>query len=424
MFSSSNYKIEKSVQHLLDFLHDYIGFDSVAPKFGESNVRDVQYWLAEKLSSWKIFDQVEIWEDVVGEPNVAASIFGTGNGRSLMFNGHSDVVPVTAEQLNSWIKPGPWESFVLEDKVYGRGTSDMKGGNAAAIFAVKSLIEEGYKPLGNIILAFNIGEECVKPEIGIESVLNHGFSADIVINMEPTSMVICPAGVGFFYFKIDVEGKAGHPAVRRLCVYPAQGVDYPPAIDAFAKLRLCTDDLDNLFYQWGLYKKHPLLPPGTMTAGPVFINAGELSASIPEKATAVYSVAFNPGLTSKEVLAEIKSVLDNVSSKDYWLREHPPVIEAPYLDPVFYEPFDIGVDHPAVQVLTQAYSEALNNPPRINSLWGPCDANIVASHNIDVLVFGPGDIACNIHSSNEFIPLDNLVNAVEVYRRFITKWCS
>ncbi|MDD4793117.1 MAG: M20/M25/M40 family metallo-hydrolase, partial [Firmicutes bacterium] len=128
--------IDESTEEFLEFLGDYIRIKSVNPRIavetsdGPAEVKTCQEWLYNTLDSWNIFSKLDKWEVEPGQPNIAAILSGTakGDGESLMFNGHSDTVDVTAEQLKSWTGPGPWSGIVKDGRVWGRGAGDMKAG--------------------------------------------------------------------------------------------------------------------------------------------------------------------------------------------------------------------------------------------------------------------------------------------------------
>src|SRR5690554_3889785 len=123
--------IERTEDELVSFLSDYLRFRSINPDMlaeGETTeLRECQEWLAQQLESWQAFDDVQLIGVDTEQPNVAARRKGSGGDADLLFNGHTDVVPVTSEQEENWTIGTPWGGEVIDGKIVGRGASDMKG---------------------------------------------------------------------------------------------------------------------------------------------------------------------------------------------------------------------------------------------------------------------------------------------------------
>ena len=419
-------KVDQQANDLLEFLQQYVAHKSVNP--GRGTLEDpgeeesCQCWLASELKRMGCFDKIDLWADVPGRPNLAAIITGHSGRPGLMFNGHTDTVEVTPAQKESWIG-NPWSGDTRDGKLYGRGSTDMKSGNAAFLWAAKVLCEMGMPLRNNLILTFSIAEETGEADVGPLSVLRRGYTAPFVVNAEPTNLRISPATMGWFFFKITVLGKGLHPASRYAAVYPAREPLPLPGIDAVEKLRKIMDALTQLEHDWSLYQRHIFMPPGAMNMSPVYIHGGNLRASMPEQCEVVYAVVYNPALRSEEVMRQIRAAIDGVVASDSWLREHPPFFEAPVIHQVL-EPVNLPLEHPAVQKLAAAYREALGTEPEFGSLSGPCDANIMSEAGITTIIFGPGDLAMNAHGTNEYVPVQQVIDACKVYASLMMDCCG
>lgn len=420
--------IDQRRDEILRFLGEYVAHPSPGPKQGEPEVRACQEWLRDQVTSWGCFDLVDFWEGAPDQPNLVAVRSGSGGvdavARALMLNGHSDVVPVTPQQQAIWEGAGPWSGELRAGRVWGRGACDMKGGNTACLWAARLLAEAGVRLHGDLLVSMVIGEEACNPWAGCWSMVERGYQPPLVVVAEPTGLQVCPAGVGWFIFRLTVPGKALHAASRHLASYPRGRGGEPPGVDAIAKLRLVMDALDRLGQDWALYEHHPLAPPGNMHLGAVCVRAGEYHATLAERAEAVYTVVFLPGRTSAEVLAEIRATVERVAQGDRWLREHPPVLEAPFLDPLFFEPVDMPLNGPAVAAFTRAYRAALGRAAPLACLPGPCDANLLTMRGVPSIIFGPGDWSCNLHGANEFVPADEVIAATRVFASLAIEWCG
>jgi acetylornithine deacetylase len=151
--------------------------------------------LAGTLESWGL--RVEMYDAAPGRPNVIARA-GRGNGRSLMLNGHVDVVGVDG------MSHAPFAADERAGKLYGRGAADMKGGIASMCAAAARVAARGIE--GEVILAAVADEE--HTSLGTRAMLRRGVRADAAIVAEPTSLAIMPAHKGFAWLEVDVKGRA------------------------------------------------------------------------------------------------------------------------------------------------------------------------------------------------------------------------
>ncbi|KPK19775.1 MAG: hypothetical protein AMJ70_08505, partial [Dehalococcoidia bacterium SG8_51_3] len=146
--------------------------------------------------------------DYRGRPNIIGVMEGKPSARSLVLNGHIDVVP--PEPIAEW-EFSPWAGKVVGDKVYGRGACDMKAGLMANYHALKVLLETGFKPEGTVILQSVIEEEAMAGG-GTLACLVEGFIADGMVIPEP-NMKIMIAHPGVLFFKVRIIGKSAHAGV-------------------------------------------------------------------------------------------------------------------------------------------------------------------------------------------------------------------
>ncbi|MFM9106887.1 MAG: M20/M25/M40 family metallo-hydrolase [Chloroflexota bacterium] len=419
-------RIDETRGPLLEFLAGYVRIPSVTPGSAPEDLpgetRTCQAWLARELAGWGMFDTLDMWEDQPGQPNVAAGIRSPGGSveHALAYNGHTDTVGVSAEQRAHWVGD-PWSAEIRDGRMYGRGTTDMKAGNAAFLWAMRAVHDCGFRPASDVIATITIGEETSEAEIGPLSALRRGYRAPLIVNGEPTSLRIAPAGMGWFFFRLLVEGKSLHPAARYRAVYPQPGDEPPPGVDAVEKMRMLMDAISALERDWALHRKHPLMPPGGMNVSPVFIQGGSLRAEMPPSCEAVFAAVVRPGDSCQGVLSEIGEAIAGVVARDSWLRVHPPTIEYPVIHAAM-EPLDTPITHPGVVALGDAYTKALGGRPAYGCLPGPCDANFMAAAGETVVIFGPGDLSLGAHGTNECVPVQEVVDACKVYASLILEW--
>src|ERR671921_1347969 len=146
--------------------------------------------------------------DVEGKRNIVAGWAARGSGgRSLILNGHVDVVPPAAEAL--WTNP-PFRAVPDGDWLYGRGAGDMKAGLAAMTGAVRALKSAGYDPAADVQLQSVVEEECTGH--GTLQCLLDGARAEACVITEPHPDHITVAQVGVLWFHVDVTGVPAHAA--------------------------------------------------------------------------------------------------------------------------------------------------------------------------------------------------------------------
>ena len=135
--------------------------------------------------------EVELQEVEPGREQVIARLKGTGGGKSMMFNGHLDIDPLSL----GW-KHDPWQPTVEGDRLYGAGVMNMKGGDAAMIAAAEAIRTSGVEIAGDIVIALVDGE--LQGGVGTVHLLEQGLRTDAAIVPEPfgaDAVVTTHAGV-------------------------------------------------------------------------------------------------------------------------------------------------------------------------------------------------------------------------------------
>ena len=253
----------------------------------------LQAALAERLEGSGF--EVDVWEptpehaaghplsveglDFEGRPQLAATLRGTGGGRSLLLNGHIDVVPARLE--DGW-EQDPFDPVVVDGAIVGRGTADMKGGIAAMVVAAQVLAEAG--PLrGDLVVCTNTDEE--SSGAGGLACVRHGVTADLTIVPEPSSLEVWPACRGTVYCTVTITGRAGHAEQEH--PHWCDG----GAVSAVEKGRLVCDALDALAREWRTRAdlKHPLLDPPDLVITRFVADAG-WHVTIPDRCELDFSV--------------------------------------------------------------------------------------------------------------------------------------
>ena len=145
-------------------------------------------------------------------PNIIGTMPGASGAPSIILNGHIDVV--SPEPVKSW-QYDPWGGQVVGDRMYGRGTGDMKAGLLANFFALKALRKAGLKPKGAVMLQSVIDEEAGGAG-GTLACLTEGYKADGIICTEPHNLNVTISHAGINYFRVKIRGKTSHAGLAHL----------------------------------------------------------------------------------------------------------------------------------------------------------------------------------------------------------------
>jgi acetylornithine deacetylase len=340
-----------------------------------------------------------------GRPNVVGIYHTRGQGKSIILNGHTDVV--TPEPVARWTRD-PWGGQVEDDKLYGRGACDMKGGLAAMIMAVQSILDIGLKPRGDVMLECVIEEEAGVGNGTLASLLR-GYKADACIVTESSELAICPSMRAGLYWRITVEGKASH------------GVEKWKGVDA---IQLGMKVLDSLKYleaslstieSHPLYEEYPILVPVT----PDKIRAGLWKGMVAPQCVIEGYFEPLPGKPLEEWEKFFRDYVVNASKHDPWLRENPPKVEFTER----YRGYELDIKSPFVQVLRDSYQDVKGGQAKVIGADGGCDAWMRSVYGgSSTVTFGPR--GGNAHGADEFIYLDDLIATEKILAMTILEWCG
>ncbi len=418
--------VENSQAEFLNFLSHYVRFKSVNPDMladrAKIEMRGCQEWLANEIRDWHIFDEVDLIGSALEQPNVVARRKGCGDGKALLFNGHSDVVPVTPEQERVWHAGTPFGGEVIDGKLCGRGASDMKGGNAAFLWAIRALGDTGIQLKGDLLATMVSGEETGNHKIGVDCLAEAGYTAPFCIIAEPTDMRIAPANMGEFYFMIQIQGLSTSLVSRHLAVNPGPFGAAVQGVNAIDKMYKIQSALYNLDREWAVWQRHPLMAPGNMNINLSRIHAGDIYSAMADQCELTGSVLYNPALTYEDALAEFKRAIEGVVQSDYWLLEHPPVLTVPYmLD--HKPPVNLPPDHPGCQKMIEAFRKVLNQEPVLSCMSGTTDGAYLSARGQPLLTFGAAGLD-GVHGANECVDVEMLVQSIKIYAYFALEYCG
>ncbi len=316
---------------------------------------------------------------------------GTGDGPTLMLNGHVDVVPIGDPQ--AWTSP-PFDGEVKRGNLHGRGSCDMKAGLIAAHWAVQAIRSAGVRLRGDLLLASVQGEE--DGGLGTFALLERGWRADACVIPEPTDLDVVPANGGSLTFRLRVHGHATH-ASRRTEGVSAIAKFWPiwQALGALETFRHA--HVDPMAARWKL--AHPL-SIGT-------VHAGDWASSVPDLLIAEGRLGVALDEPVEDAKAEFEAAVDTACQADDWLRTHP--VEVEWWGGQFASG-RLAADSDLVERMKRAHGIASALRPQ--EVWAaPYGSDLrllVGRGKIPTLQYGPGDVAL-AHGPDELVPVEDIV---------------
>ena len=422
-------EIARRERDLVDLLRTLVRFDTRVPDddLAPRDEAALQEHLARRLRAAGL--TVEVWEPDAaaladtrypippghhfrGRPQLLARAQGAGGGRSLLFNGHIDVITDAPREL--WASD-PFDPVIAAGGLVGRGACDMKGGVAAMVFATEVLRALEVGLCGDLLVNTVTDEESTGA--GSLASVVHGARADGAIIPEPTSLSAWLGTRGSLLVTIAVEGRAGHAG------YPHDERSPDAPVNAIEKLALVLEALVGLRAQWAVAPelRHPHLEPGRIV--PVATAGGQWAVSYPAAATLSCHVQYLPQQADGDgwgttVKREIEAHVLAATRSDPWLARHPPRLRWDGdVPPSYHAP-----DEP-VCATTLAAAQALGIAPHITSRTTWFDGPTFSRSGTPALAFGPGDIRA-AHTIGESIALDELVRGAQVLAVAAMRFCG
>jgi acetylornithine deacetylase len=345
-----------------------------------------------------------------GRPQLLARFPGSGDGRSLLLNGHIDVV--SPEPVGLW-STDPWRAELRDGMLYGRGAGDMKGGVACMVTAAETLSELGVSLAGDLILNTNTDEE--SSGAGSLAGVAHGVHADAGICPEGTGGALWLACRGSLSVTITVAGRAGHVEVRQ-----PHWRDGGP-VNAIDKAEVVLRAITELNREWSARddQRHAYLAPGSVIT--TVINGGEWFVSFPATCRLTVNVSYLPGNADANgygelVAAEIETAIRRETDADEWMREHPPEFDwGPDLPP-----FEIDARHPIVNTVSDA-AAVTGAKPRLGFTDSWFDAASFSRAGA-AAVIGYGPRSHGAHGVDEHVAVDDLVACAQTLALSAIRW--
>jgi len=343
----------------------------------------------------------ENWPPGVERPrvNTVGWLRGTGKGSTLVVNGHVDVVPAG----KGWTVD-PYAGLIKNEAVYGRGSSDNKGGVTALIMAAKATAECGIKLKGDVVLTATVDEE-VGGKLGLGYLVeSKAISGDYCMVLDGNLEYIGISGQGSFAWKVETIGKAAHSSV------PWKGVN---AINKMAKIVLAVEK-----HADDLHRRTTKIPAPPDTGRPFIyptVNTGVIEGgvkenAVPDKCSIRLYRRITPEEDPQKARAELEEVFVQVSKTDPDLKL---TVEELFKKDPWMTPE--GGNSSLVKTIKASAEEVLGVEPPLCGMTGGGDGeHTILRGGIPSCNFGPGRRAHGVHGIDEHLPVQDLQNLTKI----------
>jgi len=392
------------------------GNEQSAQKFMASELAGRGY----EVDSWKVnvedIAHLPGFSPVIGNYEDAINVVGshrskTNHGRSLILNGHIDVVP--EGPLEMWDTP-PYEPRIDNGWMYGRGVGDMKAGLAANLFALDAIHASGYAPASDVFFQSVVEEECTGN--GALACLQRGYKADAALITEPSEEKLFSSQLGVIWFQVHLKG---------IPVHVERADSGSSAIKAAIPLIAALEELET---RWNAKEiRHPEFlnhhHPLNLNVGK--IAGGDWVSSVPAWCVFDVRMAVFPGTDLKVACAEIEDCLTAATYKNSFLRNNSPEIIYHGFQAEGYSLAEHNKPETkmAIQTLETAHKLVTGGPLSQVPSTATTDARFFGLYaDTPALVYGP--YSESIHGFNERVDLESTLRVTQTIALFIADWCG
>jgi len=377
--------------YLIETLTKLVQIDSTNPDLSPDGAGETEIaaYTASSLQSLGL--ETTSYEIAPNRWNVVGRLAGKGNGRSLLLNAHMDTVGVTG-------MTAPFSAEIQDDKLYGRGSYDMKASLAAMLAAAKALIDAGIELAGDLLVTAVADEEYAS--IGMDHLVKT-VTADAAIVTEPTDLQLCRAHRGFIWFDVDSTGRAAH------------GSRYQEGIDANMRMGRFLAKLDELEKALRQRTPHPLAGPPSLHASK--IHGGSEISIYAAHCRLEMERRTIPGETVAQATAELQTIIDQLAAEDETFQVT--------VKPTFHRsPFEVTADVLISQTVAAALRNRLGTPAKQigQTFW--TDAAILGEAGIETVLVGP--IGHGLHSAVEWVDLPSTIDLAHILAETAVNFCQ
>ena len=337
--------------------------------------------------------KVRLQEVLPNRPNIIAEVIGDDVGRSIMFNGHVDTVPIG--DIKKW-SMDPYSAIIKDNKLFGRGSTDMKGSIASMIIAMKFIMNNVKKFNGKIIFTGVMAEETTG--LGTQKIVEENIKADMALVGEPSDEKIYRAHKGTMWFNLSTYGKLEHSSESNSKSNNAI-INMMKLIMEINKISKELETIENNLVG------HPSINVG-------LIDGGTKQNMIADSCRISIDRRTLPEEKTDEILDKLRIRLDRLRSLDDRLTFDLEI-------DTIREAVEVVESEQIVQEVKNALNKVINKNPTISGMKATTDMSILVNQgNIPSVIYGPGFIK-QAHTVDEFIEVKRLVESSQVYTEIL-----
>jgi acetylornithine deacetylase len=337
--------------------------------------------------------------------NLVSALNKGTKGKTLVLNGHLDVV--SADPSDMWTRV-PHEPWRKDGWLYGRGAGDMQSGVAAMIFAVHAIRHAGYEIKSPLTIQAVVEEECSGN--GALACLQQGFGGDFVLIPEPFGPQIYTGQVGVLWFKLTVQGK------------PVHVMDTAAGDNAIEKIQKLIPWLKSLETE---LNEHYRQPPYDQIDKPFNLNIGRINggnwpSSVPSHAELEGRIGFPPGMSVNEIIQKVSDCIEEAGLKDKAFIDQKPVLR---FHGFRSEGHLVDMKDEGIRLLSECHRSLTDQEP--GQYLSTCTTDLRAFHFYNRTAgtcYGP--VAKNIHGVDECVDIESIRQTLKTYAIFISRWCT
>ncbi|MDO5717835.1 MAG: M20 family metallopeptidase [Tissierellia bacterium] len=367
---------------LVELLRDLVEIKSVNPPGLESEMMDYI------LNYFKSYD-VNISRIPVSDKraNLIIEIPGR-NEKKIVFSGHMDVVPVSKAENTRW-KSEPFSADIIDGRIYGRGSADMKGGLAAVMHSMKSILKREVKPYHTIVFAATVDEENMMT--GSKEIIKTDFlsNTEIAIICEPTNLEVCNIGYGRTWSELEFIGNTAHGSQKSAGNNAIEmAAELMNKMDEAEFTKIDSEGYGNSFWQ------------------PLSINAGVEPAVVPDRCKLLIDARITPEINTNRVWQDLDKMIKKIKDTN-------PNFKVKYEVKEKREPWITNKDDKYLKNILNIIEEN-GLVPKLESFKGTTDASYFRKLGMNTIIFGPGDLSI-VHKENENLKIKDLILAAKIY---------
>lgn len=349
-------------------------------------------------------------------PNIIGTLKGTGKGRSLLLFGHVDTVP--EGPLEDWTHD-PFGGEIVNGRMYGRGTQDMKAGLAAVILAVEAILQAGVKPQGDVVLMSNVEEE-IGGSGGILACIEKGYHADGCVYPHPgwgKPKVVMVVSSGAIAFRVRVRGHSVHGFMAHTGVNAIEKamrvIQHLKDLDDYRGLHVRDDLTERMFLESGL-------PTRATTLCISKIQGGDWIYQVPNSCAIDCILTYPHTEDEAAVRAAIEATIRGATEADPFLRKNPPVLE--WL-PIRFSPSSMPLDEPFLIDVLQCMRDALGMEPVLTANPVGSDTRVPVRYaKIPTVNIGP--LGGGGHAPDEWVDIESYHQTIQMVALILMRWCG